>query len=329
MAHRISLVALERCFASNIVGTVDLLSSANLIGARRNPPLEATFEWQVLSIDGRPVRASNGYPIAVDRALEKALNAKVVIVPALSIEEPARLSERLESYRPLWPWLKAQHQRGAIIAGICSGSFALAECGLLDGKPATTTWWLASLFEKRYPRVALDPYSMLTDGGRVICSGTGMSHLDLALYLIEKFGSKELARLCAKYVVLDSRRRSQAPYTILHHLRTDDRLLVEAERWMKANLSKGIGIEDLAAHLAVSPRTLARRFKEGTGDSPQAFLQKMRLEASKALLENTNLRIDQILDRVGYCDDSAFRRLFKKHTTLSPREFRRRFGSGS
>ena len=126
------------------------------------------------------------------------------------------------------------------------------------------------------------------------------------MYLIEKYGSRELARLCAKYVVLDNRRRPQAPYTILHHLRTEDRLIIKAEKWMKANLRKTITIEDIAAHVAVSPRTLARRFK--------------------ALLENTGLRMDEILDRIGYADESACRRLFKKHTSLSPRDYRRRFG---
>jgi transcriptional regulator GlxA family with amidase domain len=326
MAHRISLVALENCFASNIVGTVDLLHTANLIGAHRDPPLEPLFEWQILSVDGAPVRASNGYLLPVDGALKSAGSAKVVIVPALSISAPDRLDERLESLATLASWLKAQHQAGAIIAGVCSGTFLLAETGLLDRKPATTTWWLAPQFEKRYPKVLLDASSMLTDGGRVVCAGTGMSHLDLALHLIEKYGSKELARLCAKYVVLDSRRRSQAPYTILHHLRTDDPLIIKAEKWIKTNLRKSISVEDLAAHVAVSPRTLTRRFNERTGDSPQVFVQKVRLEMAKALLENTTMRMDEILDRIGYIDDSAFRRLFKKYTSLSPRDYRRRFG---
>jgi transcriptional regulator GlxA family with amidase domain len=225
MAHRMTLVALDNCFASNIIGTVDLLHTANLIGARRDPPLDPIFEWQVLPVDGRPVRASNGYPLSVDGALEGAPSGKVVIIPALSIAQPERLVETLESHRPLLPWLKAQYQAGIIIAAVCSGSFLLAEGGLLDERPATTTWWLAPLFEKRYPRVALDSGSMLTDGGRVICSGTGMSHLDLALHLIEKYGGRELARLCAKYVVVDSRRRTGAVYhpQSSAHLRPADR----------------------------------------------------------------------------------------------------------
>jgi transcriptional regulator GlxA family with amidase domain len=249
-----------------------------------------------------------------------------VVVPAVSIAHPEQLDTKLDPEQRLVPWLQAQFRAGATIAGVCSGSFLLAESGLLDQRPATTTWWLAPLFEHRFPRVALDPRLMLTDAGGVICCGTGMSHVDLGLYLVERFGSRELARLCAKYVVLDSRRRSQAPYMILNHLRTYDPVIQKAEKWIKANLREDLSVAEIARHVAVSQRTLLRHFKESTGGSPLSFVQKIRIEAGKALLENTKLRIDEIVDRVGYTDDGAFRRLFKKHTKMSPREYRIRFG---
>jgi transcriptional regulator GlxA family with amidase domain len=227
------------------------------------------------------------------------------------------------------PWLRTQFRTGATIAAVCSGSFLVAESGLLDHRPATTTWWLAPLFERRFPRVALDSSSMLTDADRIICCGTGMSHVDLGLYLVERYGSQELARLCAKYVVLDSRRRSQAPYTILNHIRTYDPVVLRAEKWIKANLRRNITVEEIAKHVAVSQRTLLRHFKESTGGSPLGFVQKVRIETSKALLENTRMRVDEIVGRVGYTDDGAFRRLFKKHTNMSPREYRIRFGASA
>ncbi|MGH8772741.1 MAG: helix-turn-helix domain-containing protein, partial [Burkholderiales bacterium] len=103
--------------------------------------------------------------------------------------------------------------------------------------------------------------------------------------------------------------------------------IVKGEKWIKANLRKNISIEEIADQVAVSQRTLVRHFRDSTGGSPQLFLQRIRIEASKALLENTSLRIDEIVDRIGYSDDGAFRRLFKKHTNLSPREYRCRFGA--
>jgi transcriptional regulator GlxA family with amidase domain len=329
VAHRITLLALNTCFGSNIVGTIDMLWTANLVAGRLDPPRDAPFEWQVLSPHGEPVSPSNGYRLAVDGDLDRAPPGKVVIIPAFGSPQPDVHIEAVKRHARLLPWLRAQYESGATLAATCSGSFLLAESGLLDGRPATTSWWLAPAFAQRYPKVHLDPGSMLTEGERLICSGTGMSHLDLTLHLIAKYGGRDLARLCAKYAVLDSQRRSQAPYVILNYARHYDPLIVKAEKWIKQNLHRDFDVEEIAANVAASPRTLTRHFKESTGDSPQVFVQKIRVEMSKALLESTQLRMDAILERVGYSDDSAFRRLFKKYTGLSPREYRHRFGVGA
>ena len=326
MAHRITLLAIDGCFASNVVGTIDMLFAANLTAAASDPPRKPVFQWQVLSRDGAPVRAANGYALSVDGALDGMPASELVLIPAFGSPLPELHVEAVRSNADLLPWLRKQYESGATIATTCSGSFLLAEAGLLDGRRATTSWWLAPLFAQRYPRVQLDARSMLTQSERLICAGSGMSHLDLALHLIERYGGRDLARLCAKYVVLDSARRSQAPYIVLNHARSYDALVVKAEKWIRANLKNAIDVDDIAAHVAVSPRTLARRFKQSTGDSPQVFVQKMRVETSKALLEGTRLRMDAILERVGYSDGSAFRRLFRKHTGLSPRDYRERFG---
>lgn len=326
MAHRITLLALNGCFGSNVIGTIDMLWTTNLLASRLEPPREPVFQWQVLSPDGQTVTTSNGYHLAVDGNLDHAPPGKVVIIPAFGSPEANAHIEAVKSHARLLPWLHAQYESGATLAATCSGSFLLAEGGLLDGRPATTSWWLAPAFAQRYPQVHLDAASMLTESERLICSGTGMSHLDLALHMIDRYAGRDLARMCAKYAVLDNRRRSQAPYIVLNHARHHDPLIVKAEKWIKQNLHRDIGVEEIATNVATSPRTLARRFKESTGDSPQVFVQKIRVEMSKALLESTQLRMDAILERIGYNDDSAFRRLFKKYTGLSPREYRQRFG---
>jgi transcriptional regulator GlxA family with amidase domain len=329
VAHRVTLLALNSCFSSNIVGTIDMLWTANLVASRLDPPRGTVFEWQVLSPHGEPVQTSNGYRLAVDGDLDRRPPGKVVIIPAFGSPQPDVHVEAVKSHSNLLPWLRAQYESGATLAATCSGSFLLAEGGLLDGHPATTSWWLAPAFAQRYPKVHLDAGSMLTESERLICSGTGMSHLDLALHLIAKYGGRDLARACAKYAVLDSGRRSQAPYIVLNHARHHDPLIVKAEKWIKGNLHRHFGVEEIAANVAASPRTLTRHFKESTGDGPQVFVQKIRVETSKALLEGTQLRLDAILERVGYGDDSAFRRLFKKYTGLSPREYRQHFGIGT
>jgi transcriptional regulator GlxA family with amidase domain len=320
------LLALEECFASSITGPLDLFNTANLLAPRLGTAPLPVFEWQVLSTDGASVRATNGYRIDVDGDLDQAAGTHVIMIPAFGSPEPDQLVQAVRKQERLLGWLRSQYESGATVAASCSGTFLLAESGLLDNRLATTSWWLAPIFAHRYPNARLDWMCMLTDQDRLLCAGAGMSYLDLTLHVISQRAGRELARLCAKYTVLDDERRSQAPYMILDHVRSHDPLITRAEKWLKTKLCERVSIEEMAAHLAVSPRTLARRFQKSTGSSPSAFVEQLRVEMSKALLENTALRMGEILDRIGYNDDSAFRRLFRRHTGLSPREYRKRFG---
>lgn len=326
MTTRITLLALESCFASNVIGFIDLLHTANMIAARASPSAKPPFEWTVLSLDGKAVRTSNGCILAVDGRVGRKPASNVIFIPAFGSPHAGPLIEAIKRHERLLPWLRAQYEAGAMLAATCSGTFLLAESGLLDGKTATTSWWFASVFAERYPKVKLDLAAMVTRTNRLVCSAAGMSHFDLALHLIERFAGRAVARACARYTVLDDQRRSQAPFMILEHERSYDPLITRAERWMKANLARNFSVTELAEHVAVSPRKLDRRFRRCTGESPQVYLQKLRVEASKALLENTKLSMSDVIERIGYGDESTFRRLFKRHTTLSPRDYRRRFG---
>jgi transcriptional regulator GlxA family with amidase domain len=308
-----------------VIGFIDLLHTANVIAARATPDRKPPFEWKVLSVDGREVRASSGCRLAVDGRIARHAAGKVIVIPAFGSPQAAPLIEAVRRHERLLPWLRSQYEAGATLAATCSGSFLLAETGVLDGKAATTSWWLAAAFAERYPKVKLDLAAMVTRSNRLVCSGAGMSHFDLALHLIEHLAGRDLARACARYAVLDDQRRSQAPFMILDHTRSYDPLITRAELWMKKNLRRNLSVAEIAAQVTVSPRTLARRFKQCTGDSPKTYLQKLRVEAGKALLENTNLRMSEVLERIGYEDESTFRRVFKRHTSLSPRDYRRRF----
>lgn len=326
MTYRITLLALDECFASNLAGTADLLRAANLVAAEVDARAEPQFSWKVVSPDGRLVRASNGLSLNVDGAARDHPPGQLIVVPAFGSPQPDHFLAVLERHRHLLPWLREQHASGVTLAASCSGSFLLAEGGLLDGRRATTSWWLGELFRSRYPAVHLELGSMLTQDERLLCSGTGMSHVDLALHIVGAHAGRAVARCVAKYAVLDDRRRSQAPFVAPHHARGHDPVVLKAERWIKAHLDRVITVEDIATQVAVSPRTLTRRFHEHVGDSPLGFVQKLRIEASKALLENTRLRIGEVVARVGYEDDRTFRRAFRKHTTLAPRDYRQRFG---
>jgi len=326
MTQRVAILAFDDCHASGVIGPLDLLHTANAVAARLTPGSAPPFATQVLSPDGAPVRAANGYRLAVDGALGDA-RAEIVIVPGIALIEPRDLQAALARLEPVSHWLAARHREGAWLAAACSGPFLLAQAGLLDGRDATTTTWFAELFERRYPAVRLDASAVLAESDRLITSGGAFSYIDLTLHLIERAAGRELARALARYIVLDNRRETRTAELIPHHVRHHDPLILKAEKWMRAHLRADIGVQDIARHVAVSVRTLVRRFKERTGESPSAYLQRLRLEAGKALLAGTNYRIEQIPARVGYQDESAFRRLFKKYVGVSPREYRQRFAA--
>lgn len=326
MSHRITLLAFDDCLASAVIGAVDLFQAANAIANHMRPGAAPVFVTRIVSVDGRPVRAASGVTLPVDGSYRARAAADAILIPGISLIEPSALLAAVTQLAPLSHWLQSQHRAGAWLAASCTGTFLLAQAGLLDGRRAATTTWFAELFASRYPAVQLDRDATIATGPRLLSAGGAMSYLDLVLFLIETLAGRELARTVARYVVLDNRRGPTAPALIPHHRQSHDPLISKVERWMRANLRRAIRVPDIAAHAAVSARTLIRRFKTHTGDGPQAYLQRLRLETGKALLANTNYRLSQIIERVGYHDESAFRRLFKRYTNLSPSEYRRRFG---
>ena len=326
MTTRIALVAFDDCFATGVVGSLELFQWANTIHQRLHPKSPLPFRVQIVSSGGKTVRATSGFCLPVDASLDNTANAQVVLVPGFSLIDANALVAAIECNRGLTEWLQAQYAQGAWLAASCTGSFLLAEAGLLDGRPATTTTWFAALLEQRYPKACLEADTVLVESERLVCAGGTMTYVDLSLYMIEKFAGRELADLCARYIVLDNRRPVQTPEAIRHHTQTRDSVIAKAEKWMRANLRSDLRVADIAEHVAVSERTLIRRFQKATGASPQAYLQRLRLEAGKALLANSPFRLAQILERIGYRDDGSFRRQFKRYTNLSPTEYRRRFG---
>ena len=150
--------------------------------------------------------------------------------------------------------------------------------------------------------------------------------LNLALRLVEKFAGPQVAAATGKMMLIDTNRVSQSSYASLPERAShSDALVARAQRWMEKSLAQGFSLAELARHLAVSERTLNRRFKRATGEAPLHYLQSLRVDVAKRLLENKGLSVDAVSARVGYSDLSTFRRLFRRETGLSPREYQRRF----
>lgn len=310
--------------ASGVSAPVDVFTAANHLG--KDLPAARRLTWRVESIDGRPVRSGSGQMIEVDGKIDGRAGADAILMTAPFVADMETFTAHNPLVQIFGSALRQQHQRGALIATYCTGSYLLAEAGLLDGRIATTHWAKAADFARRYPRVALRADQVLTEQEGMLCGGAVTSFLDVALRLVERFAGADLAAATAKALLIDANRLTQAPYaSLVEEHGHGDRLVIRAQRRMEATLRQRFNLPELANHLAVSERTLSRRFKQAVGATPLEYLQSVRIELAKRLLETGGDSFDEVSRRVGYEDAATFRQLFKRRTGVSPREYRQRF----
>jgi len=234
--------------------------------------------------------------------------------------------EQIARTSPLLPWLRKWHSRGAYVAGICTAVAFLAESGLLDGRRATTHWGVAERFRQRYPKVLWQPERFVTEDNRLLCSGGVYSSIDLSLYLVEKFCSHEIALKCAKSLLLSMPRSQQSGYSMvpLSHPHSDDKIR-QTEEYLQEHFAHGVSIDTLADRAGMGPRNFIRRFKAATGRLPGAYIQMLRVSAAKEMLEHGAPSVQAVSSKIGYEDIAFFRSLFKRHTGMTPGEYRDRF----
>ena len=314
--------------ALGVAGSVDIFTAANTVWAERNAvrrPRSPLLQWRIESLDGRPVQTASGQVVHVDGPINPRAAADVIIVTGPFVADIERFFARPDFLKPLFAALRRQHERGALLASYCTGSFILAEAGLLDGGVATTHWAQAKAFARRYPEVDVRVSEILTEQNHILCSGAVTTSLNLALRIVEKLAGVEVAAATAKMMLIDTNRASQSAYASMSEAQHSDTLVARAQRWMERSLQQGFSLSELARHLAVSERTLNRRFKLATGEAPLHYLQSLRVDVAKRLLESRGTKVEAVSVRVGYNDLSTFRRLFKRETGLSPREYQRRF----
>jgi transcriptional regulator GlxA family with amidase domain len=248
----------------------------------------------------------------------------LIVAPALSAKTPDTLRATL-ARRDVVEAAELLAQRfsaGAHVAGACTGTFVLASAGLLDGRAATTTWWLAPLFRELFPRVALDESRMLVSSPRVVTAGAALAHVDLALWLVRR-SSPSLANLTARYLLVDPR-ASQAAYAIPNHLAHADPVVERFEKWARRRMVEGFSLTAAARAVGASERTLARKLQAVLGRSPLSYFQDLRVEHAVHLLQTTDASVDQIAAQVGYSGGMTLRTLLKRRIGLGVREIRAR-----
>ncbi|HEX7907979.1 MAG TPA: helix-turn-helix domain-containing protein [Paraburkholderia sp.] len=319
--------------ASGVAGPIDIFNAANHLGAReaaRGGALLPGFVWRVESLDGQPVRAASGQSISVDGKIDPRKRADAILLTAPFFSNMDEFVGRREQLNALSSALRSQRKAGAVLAAYCTGNYLLAEAGLLDGRIATTHWAKAADFARRYPHVELRASEVLTGQDGILSGGSVTSYLNLAVRLVEMFAGEKLAVTTAKSLLIDINRTSQASYaTLLDEHGHVDPLVARAQERMEATLQQRFRLSELADWLAVSERTLNRRFKQAVGLAPLAYLQNLRIEVAKRLLESRPIGVDMVSQQVGYGDVGTFRQLFKRKTGLAPSEYQMRFARTS
>jgi transcriptional regulator GlxA family with amidase domain len=324
---RIRLWVYDGILASSVAGVIDVFMAANAVSAERSGRGKVLpLQWRVESLDGKPVQTASGQLVSVDGTIDARAVADAIVVPGPFVADIERFFARADILKPLCAALRRQHERGALLASYCTGSFILAEAGLLDGGVATTHWAQAKVFAKRYPEVDLRVSEILTEQNNILCSAAVTTSLNLALRIVEKFVGRQIAADIARLMLIDSNRVSQSSYAVMpDEPAHSDALVARAQGLMEKSLRQGFNLAELARHLSVSERTLNRRFKLAIGLAPLQYLQNLRVDVAKRLLQKGGLSVDAVGERVGYRDLSTFRRLFRRETGLSPREYQRRF----
>lgn len=323
---RVYVTAIADAAGLNTLSVLDTMTKSNdawrFVAGPHEPDLFTVFGT---GADGlAPVPFANGTQLAPTLDIDRAPPPDLVVVPGLDDDVEVSLARNHGWVDHIARW----HAEGSVIASSCTGAFLLAEAGLLDERKATTHWVAAAALADRYPTIEVTPEAIVVDEGDVITSGGATTAFNLVLYLIGRFGSTERANAATRVMLLDSARDSQRPFALTFlHRQHDDPIVHAAQSAVQHHPVTSLTVAALADTVGVSPRTLTRRFRTALSISPQHYLEQVRIDAARRLLEETTLPIETVRTEIGFGDPTSFRRAFKRVTSLTPAQYRRRYAT--
>lgn len=326
----VALLGYADVTAATLYGFFDVLASVRrdwqlLHGGSEVP---SPFKPLVVSRDGVPFAGANGVRITPDAGFADCPRPDVVCITDVALPPGQPLGDR---YDAEVAWVRERHADGAIVASACSGALLLARTGLLDGLDATSHWAYCDALAREYPTTRWHPDRGLVCGGdrrRIVMAGSGVAWHMLALALIARFAGPEEAMRVARINLLDVNSASPVAYASLARGSTvDDPLVARAQQWAALHYHVEAPVSQMVALSGLPERTFKRRFTQATGMSPLEYVHMLRLEEAKQMLEAGDTPVDTIAHEVGYQDPSFFSRLFRRKVTLTPAQYRRRFGT--
>lgn len=250
----------------------------------------------------------------------------LVIIPAMRFH---KIDEVLKREHKLIQWLQSQHKGGADLASICVGAFLLAETGLLGGKKATTNWLFADRFSKKYPDIVVQDDKVIVDQGRIASCGGAFSFTSFMIYLIEKFCGHEQARIASRILMINVHDQPQSSFSVFQfqHDHADEEI-AKIQSYIESNYRQHLTMDSLAARCHMSKRNFMRRFGRATSNTPLQYLQRVRIEAAKKVLESKNCGVERVASMCGYEDPDFFRKVFKRHVAMTPTRYQEKYGKG-
>ena len=310
--HRVVALCLDGLVA------FDLTAPAQAFGLAARPGGEPLYEFSTCSVGGAEVRTTSGFGVAPRSGLGALRQADTVVVPAYAAVLEPPPAEALAA-------LRAASRRGARLLSVCTGAFALAHAGLLDGRRAATHWAWAGELARRFPAVEVDPDALYVDEGSVMTSAGLSAGIDLSLHVIRKdFGAAAGERVARHMVAAPHREGGQAQFARPAPAEAGGSL-ESTRRWAAARLAEPLDVAAMSSHAGVSPRTFARRFREETGTTPLQWLLAQRVLEARRLLEESELPVEAVAWRCGFGSAASLRDHFRRATATTPTSYRRAF----
>ncbi len=326
----VGLLALPESTPTALYGLYEVLSSVGVVWSQLTGEAggDVRFDVRIVAPGRDGFLSDLGVPIAPHAAIGEAGPLDVVIVTDLTLTH-------VGDPRGRWPeasaWLRTNFDEGATVCSVCTGSILLADAGLLDGLEATTHWSACPLFADYFPAVRLRPERVVLVAGadqRIVTSGGSASWEDLALYLIARFAGQAEAVRTSKIFIFGDRSEGQLPYAVMRRTdRHEDAAVAASQAWIAEHYAAANPVARMVARSGLPERTFKRRFRAVTGYAPVEYVQAVRVEEAKQMLETSDAPTDTVAHEVGYEDVAFFRRLFKRKTGVTPARYRQRFQS--
>lgn len=316
----ISIIVPESAVMQAIAGPQYLFSAINQFAEMSgNKPV---FKVQLVGIKNE-IKLNKGlYTINPEVLVNNVKQTDLIIIPPLFGD----MKNAIELNKTYIPWIKKQFDRGAEVASLCVGAFLLAATGLIDYKKCSTHWGFHDQLKEMFPLVDVVEGSIITEENRIYSSGGANSYWNLLLHLVEKYTNRETAIMASKYFAIDIDRETQTAFAMFqgqknHH----DNEIKKIQTYIEKNYQDKHSIDALANKVALGRRSFERRFKQATNNSVLEYILRVKVEAAKRNFENSDKNINEVMYTVGYSDIKAFRTIFKKHTGLTPIEYKNKY----